>query len=315
MMAISHGHGKATPRTDRGERDDRQAISFAIEVNRLLGATAVPYRPIDGIRCDKSRVECRPRIERGGERNPLRCLSGGDRPPSFAVWDDARALVALAVERFGDLHILVNNAGFCRDRMIFNMTEDEFDSVIRVHLKGHFCTMRFASEHWRTRAKEIGRPVYARLINTSSEAFIFGSPGQPNYAAAKAGTVAMTMSAAQTLERYGVTANAIMPRARTRMNDSGTLAEMFAKPAEGFDLYAPENVSPLVAYLASPAAARVSGYVLIVYGKQITLVAAPQLEPVFDTAAPWTVDGVAATLGPWFATHRPVLDGFTVMPA
>jgi 3-oxoacyl-[acyl-carrier protein] reductase len=196
--------------------------------------------------------------------------------------------------------------------MIFNMSEAEFDSVIRVHLKGHFCTMRFASEYWRTRAKETGGPVYARLINTSSEAFIFGSPGQPNYAAAKAGIVAMTMSTAQVLEKYGVTANAIMPRARTRMNDSGTLAAMFAKPEQGFDVYAPENVSPLVTWLASPAAERVSGYVLVVYGKQITLVSAPRLEPVFETETPWTFDAVAAKLGPWFAAHQPVVDGFTV---
>jgi 3-oxoacyl-[acyl-carrier protein] reductase len=240
---------------------------------------------------------------------------GGDAVPHFgdvAVWNDAKALVGLAIERFGDLHILVNNAGFCRDRMIFNMNEDEFDSVIRVHLKGHFCPMRFASEYWRTRVKETGRPVYGRIINTSSEAFIFGSPGQPNYAAAKAGIVAMTMSTAQVLEKYGVTANAIMPRARTRMNDSGTLAEMFAKPADGFDVYAPENVSPLVTYLASPAAERVSGYVLIVYGKQITLVSAPKLAPVFETAVPWTYDGVVEKLGPWFDAHSPVLDGFTV---
>ena len=240
---------------------------------------------------------------------------GAEAVPHFgdvAVWDDAKRLIGLAVERFGDVNILVNNAGFCRDRMIFNMSEDEFDSVIRVHLTGHFCPMRFASEYWRTRAKETGGPVYARIINTSSEAFIFGSPGQPNYAAAKAGIVAMTMSTAQVLEKYGVTANAIMPRARTRMNDSGTLAAMFAKPEEGFDVYAPENVSPLVAWLASPAAERVSGYVLIVYGKQITLVAAPRLEPVFESETPWTVDGVAAKLGPWFVEHRPVLDGFTV---
>jgi 3-oxoacyl-[acyl-carrier protein] reductase len=229
-----------------------------------------------------------------------------------AVWDDAKKLVGLAVERFGDLNILVNNAGFCRDRMIFNMSEDEFDSVIRVHLKGHFCPMRFASEYWRTRAKETSGPVYARIINTSSEAFIFGSPGQPNYAAAKAGIVAMTMSTAQVLEKYGVTANAIMPRARTRMNDSGTLAAMFAKPEQGFDVYAPENVSPLVTWLASPAAERVSGYVLVVYGKQITLVSAPRLEPVFETETPWTFDAVAAKLGPWFAAHQPVVDGFTV---
>jgi len=240
---------------------------------------------------------------------------GGEAVPHFgdvAVWNDAKALVGTAIERFGDLHILLNNAGFCRDRMIFNMNEDEFDSVIRVHLKGHFCPMRFASEYWRTRVKETGKPVYGRIINTSSEAFIFGSPGQPNYAAAKAGIVAMTMSTAQVLEKYGVTANAIMPRARTRMNDSGTLADMFAKPAEGFDVYAPENVSPLVTFLASPAAERVSGYVLIVYGKQITLVSAPKLEPVFETEVPWTYNGVVEKLGPWFDAHSPVLDGFTV---
>ena len=242
---------------------------------------------------------------------------GGEAVPHFgdvAVWDDARALIATAVERFGDLHILVNNAGFCRDRMIFNMSEDEFDSVIRVHLKGHFCTMRFASEHWRNRAKETGGTVYGRIINTSSEAFIFGSPGQPNYAAAKAGIVAMTMSAAQVLEKYGVTANAIMPRARTRMNDSGTLAAMFAKPEQGFDLYAPEHVAPLVGYLASPDAACVSGYVLVIYGKQITLVSAPTLAPTFETEEAWPTERVAATRGPWFATKRSITDGFTVMP-
>jgi 3-oxoacyl-[acyl-carrier protein] reductase len=240
---------------------------------------------------------------------------GGDAVPHFgdvAVWDDARALIGTAVEAFGDLHILVNNAGFCRDKMIFNMTEDEFDSVIRVHVKGHFCTMRFASAHWRDRSKAAGGPVYARLISTSSEAFIFGSPGQPNYAAAKAGIVAMTMAAAQSLQRYGVTANAIMPRARTRMNDSGVLAEMFAKPADGFDQYAPENVSPLVAYLASPAAANVSGQVLIVYGKHITVVNAPNVDTRFETPAPWTVASVAAALDPYFAKRRPVSDGFTV---
>jgi 3-oxoacyl-[acyl-carrier protein] reductase len=240
---------------------------------------------------------------------------GGEAIPHFgdvAVWDDAKAMIGLAIERFGDLHILLNNAGFCRDRMIFNMNEDEFDSVIRVHLKGHFCPMRFASEYWRTRVKETGKPVYGRIVNTSSEAFIFGSPGQPNYAAAKAGIVAMTMSTAQVLEKYGVTANAIMPRARTRMNDSGTLAEMFAKPAQGFDVYAPENVSPLVTFLASPAAERVSGYVLVVYGKQITLVSAPRLEPVFENEGPWTYDGVVEKLGPWFDAHSPVIDGFTV---
>jgi 3-oxoacyl-[acyl-carrier protein] reductase len=242
---------------------------------------------------------------------------GGQAVPHFgdvASWDDARAMIATAVEKFGDLNILVNNAGFCRDRMIFNMSEDEFDSVVRVHLKGHFCSMRFASEYWRDHAKKIGGPVYGRIVSTSSEAFIFGSPGQPNYAAAKAGIVAMTMSTAQVLEKYGVTANAIMPRARTRMNDSGALGAMFAKPETGFDVYAPENVSPLVAWLASEEARAVSGYVFVVYGKDITMVGKPTLGPQFATEDAWTVESVDAKLGPWFAGKRPITDGFTVIP-
>ena len=243
---------------------------------------------------------------------------GGEASAHFgdvADWNDAKALVRTAVDTFGDLNILVNNAGFCRDRMLFSMSEEEFDSVIRVHLKGHFCTMRFASEYWRGKSKETGEPIYGRIINTSSEAFIFGSPGQPNYAAAKAGIVAMTMCAAQTLEKYGVTANAIMPRARTRMTDSGLVAEIFAKPEEGFDTFAPENVSPLVAYLASPQAAHVNGYVMIVYGKEIVLVDKPGTDKKFETGDTWTVDSVAATLGAHLAKLEPIWGGFTVAPA
>lgn len=133
--------------------------------------------------------------------------------------EQARALVELAVDTYGKLDILVNNAGILRDRMIFSMTEDEWDSVIRVHLKGHFNTTHFAAAHWRTRSKESGGPVHGRIVNTSSEAFLAGSAGQPNYAAAKGGIVGLTTSTALALARYGVTANAICPRARTRMTE------------------------------------------------------------------------------------------------
>jgi 3-oxoacyl-[acyl-carrier protein] reductase len=242
---------------------------------------------------------------------------GGEAVPHFgdvADWDDAQGLIRTAVETYGDLNVLVNNAGFCRDRMIFNMSEEEFDSVLRVHVKGHFCTMRFASAYWRDRAKQ-GQGVYGRLISTASEAFIFGSVGQPNYAAAKAGIVAMTMSAAQALQRYGVTANVIMPRARTRMNDSGPLAAMFAKPEDGFDQFAPEHVPPLVGWLASPLAERVSGQVFVIWGKHITVVTRPGTDTRFETGDVWSVDGVQAELGPHFEKLEPVTDGFIVPPS
>jgi 3-oxoacyl-[acyl-carrier protein] reductase len=229
-----------------------------------------------------------------------------------ADWKDAQALIETAVSSFGGLDILVNNAGFCRDKMIFNMTEQEFDSVIRVHVKGHFCTMRHASAWWREQSKSKSAPIYGRLISTSSEAFIFGSVGQPNYAAAKAGIVAMTMSAAQALLKYGVTANVIMPRARTRMNDSGALAAMFAKPEQGFDNFAPENVAPLVGWLASEKAQRVSGQVFVVWGKHITRVTRPGTETRFETDSPWTLDSVHDQLGPHFEKLEPVSDGFVV---
>ena len=156
-----------------------------------------------------------------------------------ADWNDSEALFKTAIDTFGDVNIVVNNAGFCRDKMIFSMTEEEFDSVVRVHLKGHFVNMRHAAAYWREKAKTTGGTVYGRLVSTSSEAFLYGSVGQPNYAAAKAGIVAMTMGAAQALVKYGVTANVIMPRARTDMTMGGGTAALFEKPAEGFDHFDP----------------------------------------------------------------------------
>jgi 3-oxoacyl-[acyl-carrier protein] reductase len=243
---------------------------------------------------------------------------GGEAVAHFgdvADWSDSQRLIQTAVESFGDLHIVVCNAGFLRDATLFKMTEQDFDDVIRVHLKGHFCVMRHAAAWWRDTAKARGGPLYGRLITTSSEAAIFGSPGQPNYAAAKSGIVAMTMGAAQLLQKYGVTANVIMPRARTRMNDSGPLAAMFQKPAEGFDVFAPENTSPLVCWLASSGAERVSGHVFVVWGKEVTLLGRPTLDVKFHTDRVWSVATLQKELGPHFEKLEPVKDGFTVPPA
>ncbi|KEQ19742.1 SDR family NAD(P)-dependent oxidoreductase [Endozoicomonas numazuensis] len=231
-----------------------------------------------------------------------------------ADWNDSEAVFKAAIDTWGDLNILVNNAGFCRDKAIFNMTEDEFDSVVRVHLKGHFVNMRHATSYWRNKCKTEGKPVFGRLISTSSEAFLYGSAGQPNYAAAKAGIVAMTMGAAQIMYNYGVTANVICPRARTDMTNQGVTAQMFAKPEEGFDTFAPENVAPLVGYLASEQAANVSGEVFVVWGKEVTLVHSPSTEVTFKNGDAWTPDSLQSAMGEHFASQTPIRDGFAIMP-
>ncbi|MFE6227666.1 MULTISPECIES: 3-oxoacyl-ACP reductase [unclassified Streptomyces] len=218
----------------------------------------------------------------------------------------ARGLVDLAVAAFGKLDVLVNNAGILRDRMIFSMSEDEWDSVIRVHLKGHFNTTHFAAAHWRGRAKAGETGVYGRIVNTSSEAFLAGSAGQPNYAAAKGGIVGLTTSTALALAKYGVTANAICPRARTRMTED--VFAGFAEPSgeDALDPLSPEHVAPLVGYLASPAAARVNGQLLVVHGGMVAVVERPRVAAQFDTAKEvfgfGELDGL---LTPYFAERPP----------
>ncbi len=227
--------------------------------------------------------------------------------------DDANNVFKTAIDTFGDVNIMVNNAGFLRDKTIFSMTDEEFDSVVRVHLRGHFVNMRNATAHWRAKAKA-GEEVYGRLVSTASEGFLFCSPGQPNYAAAKSGIVAMTMGAAQLMAKYGVTANVICPRARTDMTDNGITKEIFAKPEDGFDFFAPDNVSPLVGYLASPESQHVNGEVFIVWGKRINIVQRPQLDVFYDSEEKWTVDNIGPTLDPYFEGRTPVLDGYSVPP-
>jgi NAD(P)-dependent dehydrogenase (short-subunit alcohol dehydrogenase family) len=228
-------------------------------------------------------------------------------PGDVAEWEDAADLVRTAVETFGGLDILVNNAGFLRDRMIFNMSEEEFDAVIRVHLKGHFCMSRHATAYWRERSKAAGEAVYGRVVNTVSEAGLVGSPGQPNYAAAKGGIVQLTLATANACSRYGVTANAIAPRALTRMTEA---LPGFDASEEGFDIFAPENVSPLVAYLASPAAAAVTGQVFVVYGRMIDVLAGPAVDRRFETGDRWTPAAVADALTPFYEQREPLRDGF-----
>lgn len=230
--------------------------------------------------------------------------------------NDAANLMKTTLDTFGDLNIMVNNAGFCRDKTIFSMTDEEFDSVVRVHLRGHFVNMRNATAFWREKAKASGS-YYGRLISTSSEAMLFGSAGQPNYAAAKAGITAMTMGAAQLMIKYGITCNVIMPRARTDMTNQGQTAAMFAAPQDGFDAFHPSNVAPLVAYLASPSAGNISGEVFIVWGGRVTIVQRPTIDTHYDNpeGGRWTQEGLQKSLSAYFTPeHVPVWGGFSVPP-
>ena len=209
-----------------------------------------------------------------------------------ADWDGAQRLVQTAVDAFGRLDVLVNNAGFLRDRMLAGMSVEEWDAVIRVHLRGHFCTLRHAAAYWRDEAKAARTPD-ARIINTSSGAGLMGSVGQGNYAAAKAGIVGLTLNAAAELARYGVTANAIAPAARTRMTEVA-MPDMMKAPESGFDAMAPENVSPLVVWLGSTESKDVTGRVFEVEGGLVSVADGWQHGPKVDKGARWE----PAELGP-----------------
>lgn len=221
----------------------------------------------------------------------------------ISAWSTGQALVQAALVSFGRLDIVVNNAGVVRDRMIFNMSEQEWDVVIAVHLKGHFVLSRFATEHWRQEYRKREIPTFASIINTASEAFLTGSPGQPNYAAAKAGIASLTLSTARGCARYGVRANAICPRARTAM----TADVLQAAPEQGPDPLSTDQVVPLVTYLASPAAAAVNGQVFVVYGGEVALMAAPTVEKRFSSAGVWTTREMASALGGYFDARDPAL--------
>jgi NAD(P)-dependent dehydrogenase (short-subunit alcohol dehydrogenase family) len=214
----------------------------------------------------------------GGE-----AIANGDDVADFAA---AGRLVASTIETFGDLHVLVNNAGILRDRMLVNMTEDEWDAVMRVHLKGTFAPSNHAAAYWRERQKA-GHDVNARLINTSSPSGIFGNPGQSNYGAAKAGIAAFTIITARELDRYGVTVNAIAPAALTRMTENLGSGRREAAPSGGWNAFDPGNIAPLVVWLGSEESAGVTGQVFALSGGTITVAEGWRRGPAVTQEGRW----------------------------
>ena len=223
--------------------------------------------------------------------------AGGDalvNGADVADWEQAGSLVQAALDGFGRLDVVVNNAGFVRDRMFVSCSEEEWDAVLRVHLKGHFCVTRRACDHWRAESKA-GRAVDARILNTSSGAGLQGSIGQSAYSAAKAGIAALTLVQAAELARYGVTANAIAPSARTRMTE-GAFADMMKKPDQGFDAMDPANVSPLLVWLGSAESRDVTGCVFEVAGGKLSIADGWRLGPEVDKGARWEPDEIGAAV-------------------
>ena len=232
--------------------------------------------------------------------------AGGEAVTSganVADWGQAEGLIQTAVENFGGLDILVNNAGIVRDRMFANTSEEEFDAVTAVHLKGHFATMRHAGAYWRAKSKA-GDTVDARIINTSSGAGLQGSVGQANYSASKAGIAALTLVAAAEMGRYGVTVNAIAPSARTRMTET-VFAEMMSTQDAEFDAMAPENVSPLVVWLGSAEAREVTGKVFEVEGGKIRVAEGWAHGPEIDKGARWDPAELGPVVSDLLAKARP----------
>ena len=212
-------------------------------------------------------------------------------------WEGGKRLVQAAVDAFGDVHVLVNNAGILRDKMLVNMSEEEWDSVVQVHLKGHFVPTRHIASYWREQVKA-GVEVKASVVNTSSTSGLLGNPGQTNYGAAKAGIAAFTTIAAKELERYGVRVNAIAPAARTRMTEQTPgLGDIVKAPDDPgrFDVWNPANVSPLVAYLAT-ADCSINGQVFFIQGGTVRLFQPWTMTATLQHDDRWTVAGLADAL-------------------
>ncbi|MGF6592000.1 SDR family oxidoreductase [Pseudomonas sp. 2835] len=218
-------------------------------------------------------------------------------------YDDAGLIVRQAIETFGGLDVLVNNAGICRDRMFASLTEADWDAVMAVHLKGHFCLASHAVRYWREQAKG-GARLSARIINTSSGAGLQGSIGQANYAAAKGGIASLTLVQAAELGRYGITANALAPAARTGMTEA-VFAEVMKRPEQGFDYFAPENVAPLVVWLGSAASQAVTGQMFEVEGGKLSIADGWRRGPQVDNQGRWALAEVGAAVQQLLAEALP----------
>ena len=231
----------------------------------------------------------------GGE-----AVANGD---DVSEWDSAGGIIQTAIDRFGGLDVIVNNAGFLRDRMFVNATVEEWDAIVKVHLRGHFCVTRHAVDYWRACGKQ-GRPVDARIINASSGAGLNGSIGQSAYSAAKGGIASLTLVQAAELKRYGITANALAPAARTRMTEQA-FGEKMKKPESGFDVQDPDNVAPTVVWLGSVESREVTGCVFELEGGRITVCDGWNEGPTIDKAARWEPKEVGQVVGELLAKRRP----------
>ncbi|MDB5731787.1 MAG: putative oxidoreductase [Variovorax sp.] len=252
------------------------ALAFAAEGARVL---------VNDIRLEAAQAVVAEVVVAGGKA----LANNGD----ITTMAGAQSIVDAALAAFGEVHVLVNNAGILRDRMFVSLSEDDWDQVMRVHLKGHFCLANILGRRWRDAAKA-GAKVDARIINTSSGAGLQGSIGQSNYSAAKGGIAALTLVQAAEMARYGVTANALAPAARTSMTESA-MPEMVKAPQDGsFDAWAAENVAPLVVWLGSTRSAHVSGKVFESQGGRISLGDGWRTDATRDKGARWE----AAELGP-----------------
>ena len=217
-------------------------------------------------------------------------------------WDSAGRIIATAIEHFGGLDVVVNNAGFVRDRMFVSATVEEWDATMKVHLRGHFCVARHAVDFWRGCAKQ-GKPVDARIINTSSGAGLNGSIAQSAYAAAKGGIATLTLVQAAELQRYGVTANALAPAARTRMTEQ-VFAERMKRPEAGFDAQDPDNIAPVVVWLGSAQSRAVTGCIFELEGGKIMIADGWRDGPQIDKQARWQPAEVAAAVARLLAERR-----------